>query len=63
MKDEACTPDPGDFEVRILSDGRVCIVAADEEMFDLAEAIDPDNPDLIKRRKAKSSDKSGEARP
>ncbi len=62
MKGEGFKPDPGDFEVRILPGGRVCIVAADDEMFDLAEAIDPDNPDLIKRRKAKSSDKSGEAR-
>jgi len=62
VKGETSKPKPGDFEVRVLSDGRVVIVAADEEMFDLAEAIDPDNPDLIKRRKAKSSDKSGEAR-
>ena len=63
MKGETFKPEPRDFEVRILSDGRVCIVAADDEMFDLAEAIDPDNPDLIKRRKAKSSDESGESRP
>ena len=62
MKGEGYKPDPGDFEIRILADGRAVIVAADEEMFDLAEAIDPDNPDLIKRRKAKSSDKPGEAR-
>jgi len=49
---------PGDFEIRILPDGHVCIVAGDEKMFDLAEALDPKNPSLAERRRAKASGKS-----
>ena len=50
--------EPGDFEVRIASDGRVYVVAADDPMFDLAEALDPNHPALIKRRKAKQREQA-----
>jgi len=46
-------PDSGDVEVRIRPDGKVYVIAADEATFDLAEGIDPDNPVIVKRRKAK----------
>ena len=31
---------PGDFEVRILSDGRVVMVAPDEELIEIAREVD-----------------------
>ena len=31
---------PGDFEVRILSDGRVVMVAPDEELIEIAREIE-----------------------
>ena len=51
-------PDPGDVEVRIRPDGKVYVIAADEETLDLAEGIDPDNPVVAKRRKAKKRGKA-----
>ena len=46
-------PAPGDVEERIRRDGKVYVIAADEATFDLAEGIDPNNPVVRKRRKAK----------
>lgn len=63
MSEERYETRPGDFELRILPDGRVCIVAADEEVFDLAEALAPDDPCILRRRKAKASGKSGNTDP
>ena len=31
---------PGDFEVRILSDGRLVMIAPDEEIIDIARQVD-----------------------
>ena len=56
-------PEPSDFELRILPDGRVQIVAADEAMFDLAEAIDPGHPALARRRKARERDRTPADKP
>jgi hypothetical protein len=42
---------PGDLEIRIRPDGRVCIAVADEAMLDLCQALDPHNPALAKRKK------------
>jgi hypothetical protein len=54
---------PGDLEIRIRPDGRVFIAEADEAMLDLCEALDPDNPALVKRRKGKSRNESRRGRP
>ncbi len=54
MSDKPSKRKPGDFEVRIAPDGRVLIAAADDAMFDLAEAIDPDHPAIARRRKARA---------
>ena len=32
---------PGDFEIRILKDGKVVMVAPDETLVEIAQAIDP----------------------
>jgi hypothetical protein len=45
---------PGDLEICIRPDGRVCVAVADEAMLDVCQALDPDNPVLVKRRKGKS---------
>ena len=34
---------PGDFEVRILSDGRVVMVAPDEELIEIAREVERSN--------------------
>ncbi len=33
----------GDFEIRVLKDGRVVMIAPDQELMDLAEAIKTDD--------------------
>jgi hypothetical protein len=49
---------PGDLEIRIRPDGRVFVAEADEAMLDVCQALDPDNPLLAQRRKAKSKNES-----
>ncbi|MGD0999203.1 MAG: hypothetical protein ABSA67_00775 [Candidatus Brocadiia bacterium] len=49
---------PGDLEIRIRPDGRVYIAEADEAMLDVCQALDPNNPVLVKRRKGKSKNDS-----
>ena len=44
---------PGELEVRIRPDGRVFVAEADEAMLDVCEALDPENPLVVKRKKAK----------
>jgi hypothetical protein len=49
---------PGELEIRIRPDGRVFVAVADEAMLDVCQALDPDNPVVLKRRKAKSKNES-----
>jgi hypothetical protein len=49
---------PGDLEIRIRPDGRVFVAEADEALLDVCQALDPDNPLLVNRRKAKSENES-----
>lgn len=42
---------PGDLEIRILQDGKVVLVAPDEALMDVAQAVDPNNAALTIRRK------------
>ena len=34
---------PGDFEIRILNDGKVIMLAPDESLIEVAQAVDPVN--------------------
>ena len=34
---------PGEFEIRILSDGRVVMVAPDETLLEIAQVLDPNS--------------------
>jgi hypothetical protein len=49
---------PGELEIRIRPDGRVFIAEADEAMLDVCEALDPDNPVVVKRKKGRSRNES-----
>jgi hypothetical protein len=33
----------GEFEIRMLKDGRVVMIAPDDQLMDLARTLDPDN--------------------
>ncbi len=37
---------PGDYEIRILTDGRVIMIGPDDDMMEVARAIDPQNNTL-----------------
>ena len=54
MRREPTKRKPGDLEIRIRPDGRVFVAEADEALLDVCQALDPDNPVLVKRRKGKS---------
>ena len=58
MSREPIKRKPGDMEIRIRPDGRIFVAEADEAMLDVCQALDPDNPALVKRRKAKSKNES-----
>ncbi len=34
---------PGDFEIRILNNGKVVMIAPDESLIEVAQAVDPVN--------------------
>lgn len=53
---------PGDLEIRIRPDGRVFVAEADEALLDVCQALDPTNPLLVTRRKAKSRNESRASR-
>lgn len=48
MKNRPYKRKPGDYEIRILPDGRVVMIAPNEELIELAEIIDPNNNALPK---------------
>ncbi len=43
MKKEPYKRKPGEFEIRILSDGRVILIAPDEKIMEIAQIIDPNH--------------------
>ena len=43
MKKKLYKRKPGDFEIRILSDGRVVMVAPDETLLEIARELDPNS--------------------
>jgi hypothetical protein len=45
MKEKPYKRKPGDFEVRILSDGRVVMVAPDEELIEIAHTVERSDND------------------
>ena len=41
MKKKSYKRKPGDFEIRILKDGKVIMIAPDEALLKIAQAVDP----------------------
>jgi hypothetical protein len=41
MKSKPYKRKPGDFEIRILSDGQVIMLVPDEKLLEVAQAIEP----------------------
>jgi hypothetical protein len=46
MKKRPYKRKPGDFEVRILADGRVVMVTPDEALLQIAQVLEPNNGKL-----------------
>ncbi len=44
---------PGESEIRILKDGRIVLVAANEAVLDVGEAIAPQDPFMRDRKEAR----------
>jgi hypothetical protein len=48
----------GEFEIRMLKDGRVVMIAPDEQLMEVARILDPDNallpPKTEKKKNAKT---------
>lgn len=43
MNKEPYKRKPGEFEIRILSDGRVVFISPDEKIMEIAQIIDPNH--------------------
>lgn len=56
MKKASRDREQGDMEIRVLKDGKVVLVAPDEKLISVAEAIDPDNAELKRRKKGKEDE-------
>ena len=46
MKKKPYQRNAGEFEIRILPDGRVVMVAPDEDLMDMAKSLEPMNEQL-----------------
>ncbi len=47
---------PGDFEIRILKDGRLVMIAPDKKLVELAESIRKQNETAVNESREKSND-------
>jgi len=48
---------PGDLEIRILSDGRIVMIAPDEKLLEVAQILDPENCTLGTKTKSDEYDR------
>lgn len=44
MKNKPYKRKPGDLEIRILKNGKVLMMSPDENLIEVAQAIEPDHP-------------------
>ena len=58
MKKEPYRRRPGDFEIRMLTDGRVVMIAPDEALMEVARAVAPDSRGLPPRTESKKHGRS-----
>jgi hypothetical protein len=62
MKKDKYKRKPGDFEIRVLSDGRLVMVAPDETLLEVARAVAPDSRDVPPKTEKKGHGR-GKKRP
>jgi hypothetical protein len=58
MKNNANKPymrEPGDFEIRILKDGKVVMLAPDEALIEIAKLIEPNHYAIAAETEAKEN--------
>ena len=48
----------GEFEIRMLKDGRVVMIAPDEQLMEVARILDPDNVNLPPKTENKKNAKT-----
>jgi hypothetical protein len=48
----------GEFEIRMLKDGRVVMIAPDEQLMEVARILDPDNTNLPPKMENKKNAKT-----
>ncbi len=58
MKGEPYKRKPGDFEIRVLKSGRVVMIAPDETMLEVAQAVDPGNENLSPKTEKEKDDRA-----
>ena len=61
MKKSKYNRKSGEMEIRILRDGRIIFVAPNDDLIGVAENIDPDNPELRKRKRNNKHDRNRNA--
>ncbi|MHB9070274.1 MAG: hypothetical protein ACYC54_07880 [Sedimentisphaerales bacterium] len=47
--------EPGDFEIRILKDGKVVMLAPDEALIEIAKLIEPNHYAIAAKKEAKEN--------
>ncbi|MHC4528380.1 MAG: hypothetical protein ACYTEX_18550 [Planctomycetota bacterium] len=66
MKKRRYKRKPGDFEIRVLSDGRLVLVAPDETLLEVARSVAPESrklpPKMEKKRDGRSKKRSKKRR-
>lgn len=55
MKKKPYKRKPGDFEIRILNNGKVLMIAPDERLVEIAQVVDPDNRAVSSKMETKEN--------
>jgi len=55
MKNKPYKRKPGDFEIRILKNGRVVMITPDETLLEVAQAVDPNSSVLPPKMETKEN--------
>ena len=53
---------PGEFELRIRPDGRICVLAADDALMEVVQSLDELDPGQTAQRKGRTRAQSRKAR-
>ncbi len=53
MKEEKYKRKPGDYEIRVLTDGRIVMIAPNQELMELAQILESENKEIPKKTERK----------